>query len=127
MIFPSALALTVSILPSNQALDLSSIKSHRWRIQPCSAMTGSNLVEGLDWVVEDVSSRSADPSLCILRRVPSLSLGKTSVDSLTLSLQAVLRDLETARKRGRAGKAWRRGRGIDPSRDGRTRLSPFDS
>lgn len=40
-----------------QALDLLSIKSHRWKILPCSAMTGENLVEGLDWVVDDVAGR----------------------------------------------------------------------
>lgn len=40
-----------------QALDLPSIKSHRWMIQPCSAVTGENLVEGLDWTVKDVASR----------------------------------------------------------------------
>ncbi|KAI9063503.1 GTP-binding protein [Trametes sanguinea] len=39
------------------ALDLQSIKSHHWRILPCSAVTGQNLVEGLDWVVEDVANR----------------------------------------------------------------------
>ncbi|KAI0734911.1 GTP-binding protein [Fomitopsis betulina] len=39
------------------ALDLLSIKSHRWKILPCSAMTGENLVEGLDWVVDDVAGR----------------------------------------------------------------------
>ena len=40
-----------------QALDLPSIKSHRWRIQPCSAVTGDHLIEGLDWVVNDVAGR----------------------------------------------------------------------
>ncbi|EJF63112.1 GTP-binding protein [Dichomitus squalens] len=39
------------------ALDLLSIQSHQWRILPCSAMTGQNLVEGLDWVVGEVASR----------------------------------------------------------------------
>ncbi|ESK87958.1 adp-ribosylation factor-like protein 2 [Moniliophthora roreri MCA 2997] len=39
------------------ALDLDSIKSHRWTIRSCSAVTGDNLVEGLDWVVNDVASR----------------------------------------------------------------------
>ena len=40
-----------------QALALPSIKSHQWRILPCSAVTGENLVEGLDWVVDDVANR----------------------------------------------------------------------
>ncbi|EPS95894.1 hypothetical protein FOMPIDRAFT_1131646 [Fomitopsis schrenkii] len=39
------------------ALDLLAIKSHRWKILPCSAMTGENLVGGLDWVVDDVAGR----------------------------------------------------------------------
>nr|AAL73237.1 ADP-ribosylation factor-like protein [Coprinopsis cinerea] len=39
------------------ALDLPSIKSHHWTIWPCSAVTGQNLVSGLDWVVNDVANR----------------------------------------------------------------------
>ncbi|RPD62109.1 GTP-binding protein [Lentinus tigrinus ALCF2SS1-7] len=39
------------------ALDLPSIKTHQWRILPCSAVTGHNLIEGLDWVVGDVANR----------------------------------------------------------------------
>jgi len=38
-------------------LDLTSIKSHNWKILPCSAVTGANLLDGLDWVVGDVASR----------------------------------------------------------------------
>jgi ADP-ribosylation factor-like protein 2 len=40
-----------------QALDLDGIKSHTWRIMSCSAVTGHNLVAGLDWVVGDVAGR----------------------------------------------------------------------
>lgn len=40
-----------------QALDLPGIKSHNWKIWPCSAVTGLNLIQGLDWVVEDVAHR----------------------------------------------------------------------
>ncbi|KAJ7666500.1 GTP-binding protein [Mycena rosella] len=39
------------------ALDLRSIKSHHWKIWSCSAVTGENLVTGLDWVVADVAGR----------------------------------------------------------------------
>ncbi|KAM6540111.1 ADP-ribosylation factor-like protein 2 [Fusarium falciforme] len=39
------------------ALQLESIRTHRWHILPCSAMTGSNLKEGLSWVVEDAKRR----------------------------------------------------------------------
>ncbi|KAI5465450.1 ADP-ribosylation factor family-domain-containing protein [Mariannaea sp. PMI_226] len=38
-------------------LQLESIRTHRWHILPCSAMTGSNLKEGLAWVVEDAKRR----------------------------------------------------------------------
>ncbi|PBK73215.1 ARF/SAR superfamily [Armillaria solidipes] len=39
------------------SLDLNGIKSHHWKIFPCSAMTGANVFEGLDWVVSDVAGR----------------------------------------------------------------------
>ncbi|RKK68884.1 hypothetical protein BFJ69_g13196 [Fusarium oxysporum] len=38
-------------------LQLESIRTHRWHILPCSAMTGTNLEEGLSWVVEDAKKR----------------------------------------------------------------------
>ncbi|EIN10175.1 ARF/SAR [Punctularia strigosozonata HHB-11173 SS5] len=41
----------------SDALDLPSIKSHNWKIMSCSAVTGENLTEGLDWVVHDVAGR----------------------------------------------------------------------
>ncbi|KAJ2897976.1 ARF/SAR superfamily [Zalerion maritima] len=40
-----------------EALELKSIRTHRWHILPCSAMTGENLREGLQWVVEDAKAR----------------------------------------------------------------------
>jgi hypothetical protein len=40
-----------------QALDLRSITTHHWKIWACSAVTGANLVSGLDWVVNDVAGR----------------------------------------------------------------------
>lgn len=39
------------------ALGLDDIKSHHWAILPCSAVTGDNLLKGMDWVVNDVASR----------------------------------------------------------------------
>jgi len=39
------------------ALDLSNIRSHNWTIWPCSAVTGDNLITGLDWAVDDVARR----------------------------------------------------------------------
>ncbi|KAK0554300.1 ADP-ribosylation factor-like protein 2, partial [Tilletia horrida] len=38
-------------------LNLDTIITHAWRIQPCSAVTGANLLTGLDWLVNDVASR----------------------------------------------------------------------
>ncbi|KAL2364410.1 hypothetical protein RJZ56_002668 [Blastomyces dermatitidis] len=40
-----------------EALQLDAIKTHKWTIFPCSAMTGSNLNEGLEWVVQDAKDR----------------------------------------------------------------------
>lgn len=40
-----------------QALRLDEIRTHRWNILRCSAMTGDNLEEGLAWVVEDAKAR----------------------------------------------------------------------
>lgn len=39
------------------ALDLDGIKSHQWSIMPCSAVTGYNILEGINWAVEDVAGR----------------------------------------------------------------------
>ncbi|SNX84048.1 probable ARL1 - ADP-ribosylation factor [Melanopsichium pennsylvanicum] len=38
-------------------LQLDCVSTHSWRIQPCSAYTGDNLVQGLDWTVKDVANR----------------------------------------------------------------------
>ena len=40
-----------------QGLKLDEIKTHKWTIMQCSAMTGMNLIEGLRWVVEDAKER----------------------------------------------------------------------
>ncbi|KAJ8714304.1 hypothetical protein PYW08_007924 [Mythimna loreyi] len=40
-----------------EALDLDSIKTHHWRIVRCSAVTGENLLEGMDWMLDDIASR----------------------------------------------------------------------
>ncbi|RKP19205.1 ADP ribosylation factor, partial [Rozella allomycis CSF55] len=39
------------------ALDLQSIKTHSWFLTPCSAFTGNNLENGMDWIVKDIASR----------------------------------------------------------------------
>ncbi|KAL2262171.1 hypothetical protein VTK26DRAFT_2245 [Humicola hyalothermophila] len=41
----------------SKALQLDEIRTHRWTILECSAMTGQNLEEGLAWVVDDAKAR----------------------------------------------------------------------
>ncbi|CAE6419092.1 unnamed protein product [Rhizoctonia solani] len=50
-------ATTMSDAEIKEALDLPSIRSHRWKIQPCSAVTGENVQAGLEWAVSDVAQR----------------------------------------------------------------------
>ncbi|XP_064602034.1 ADP-ribosylation factor-like protein 2 [Liolophura sinensis] len=38
-------------------LELDSIKTHHWLMQGCSAVTGENLLRGIDWIVDDIASR----------------------------------------------------------------------
>ncbi|CAZ82403.1 unnamed protein product [Tuber melanosporum] len=40
-----------------QGLNLNDIKTHKWAIFSCSAITGKNISEGLDWVVGDAQER----------------------------------------------------------------------
>ncbi|VDN60538.1 unnamed protein product [Dracunculus medinensis] len=40
-----------------ELLELRNLKSHHWNIFPCSAVTGQNLVEAIDWLCSDISSR----------------------------------------------------------------------
>ncbi|KAJ4373211.1 ADP-ribosylation factor-like protein 2 [Neocucurbitaria cava] len=40
-----------------EGLRLDAIKTHKWTIMTCSAMTGMNLHEGLEWVVQDAKAR----------------------------------------------------------------------
>ena len=32
-------------------------KSRHWQIKSCSAVTGDGLVDGIDWMVNDIASR----------------------------------------------------------------------
>ncbi|KAM4537166.1 ADP-ribosylation factor-like protein 2 [Odontesthes bonariensis] len=40
-----------------EALDLDKIKSHHWCIIDCSAVTGENLLAGVDWLLDDIAAR----------------------------------------------------------------------
>ncbi|EDV29914.1 uncharacterized protein TRIADDRAFT_63594 [Trichoplax adhaerens] len=47
-------------LSSNEirkALELDTIHSHHWSIQWCSAVTGEKLLDGVDWLIDDIASR----------------------------------------------------------------------
>ena len=39
------------------ALELEKIKMHHWQIVACSAVTGENLLQGVDWILDDISRR----------------------------------------------------------------------
>ena len=47
----------VEALTRIQGLQLNAIKTHKWCIIRCSAITGANLQEGLAWVVQDAKAR----------------------------------------------------------------------
>lgn len=55
--FPYSLLLLLICGDNKKGLRLDEIKTHKWTILPCSAMTGKNLQEGLDWVVKDAQER----------------------------------------------------------------------
>ena len=38
-------------------LELDKIKTHHWKIVWCSAVTGENLLDGMDWLLQDISAR----------------------------------------------------------------------
>lgn len=42
-----------------EALELGSeaFTTRHWQLQPCSAVTGEGLMEGMDWMVRDIASR----------------------------------------------------------------------
>ncbi|MCP9263697.1 ADP-ribosylation factor-like protein 2 [Dirofilaria immitis] len=51
------LSSSVSSKEIEELLGLRNLKSHRWNIYGCSAVTGENLVEAIDWLCADISSR----------------------------------------------------------------------
>lgn len=48
-------ALTASEI--RDYLELDKISTRHWALIPCSAKTGEGLIEGIDWMVADISSR----------------------------------------------------------------------
>ena len=41
----------------SEVLELDKIDKRHWNIQACSAVTGEGLLEGVDWIVDDIKSR----------------------------------------------------------------------
>ena len=50
-------ALTSEEIASALDLNGEKFKTRHWSIMGCSAVTGEGLLEGMDWVVDDISSR----------------------------------------------------------------------
>jgi ADP-ribosylation factor-like protein 5B len=40
----------------SESLGLYDIKTHSWTIQPCSAVTGEGLLEGMEWIADHVKA-----------------------------------------------------------------------
>ncbi|XP_044264455.1 ADP-ribosylation factor-like protein 2 [Tribolium madens] len=40
-----------------EILGLDEIKTHHWQIAKCSAVTGENLLKGMDWMIDDIAAR----------------------------------------------------------------------
>ena len=53
---PSVRSLRFLVLPV-QAMGLDDIKTHHWCIIGCSAVTGENLLSGVDWLLDDIGAR----------------------------------------------------------------------
>uniref|UniRef100_A0A3P9Q7W3 ADP-ribosylation factor-like 2 n=1 Tax=Poecilia reticulata TaxID=8081 RepID=A0A3P9Q7W3_POERE len=47
----------LSALLLEEALALDDIKTHHWCIIGCSAVTGENLLAGVDWLLDDIAAR----------------------------------------------------------------------
>ncbi|XP_016421653.1 ADP-ribosylation factor-like protein 2 isoform X2 [Sinocyclocheilus rhinocerous] len=47
----------LSALLLEEVLTLDDIKTHHWCIVGCSAVTGENLLTGVDWLLDDIAAR----------------------------------------------------------------------
>lgn len=47
----------LSVEEIKNTLQLDNIKTHHWQIVNCSAVTGENLLSGMDWLLQDISAR----------------------------------------------------------------------
>ena len=39
-------------------LGLEEVKDHNWHIQPCSALKGTGITEGLDWMYDKIMEKN---------------------------------------------------------------------
>ncbi|KRX25233.1 Tyrosine-protein kinase PR2 [Trichinella nelsoni] len=58
-------ALTVQQI--TELLELKKITSHHWLCLPCSARLGTNLLEGIDWLIEDIKIDLSEDLCCFVR------------------------------------------------------------
>ncbi|XP_065556887.1 ADP-ribosylation factor-like protein 5B [Artemia franciscana] len=47
----------MSVAEISRQLNLTSIKTHRWQIQPCCALTGEGLYQGLEWISNNIKRK----------------------------------------------------------------------
>ncbi len=60
LVFANKQELSNAISPADiaESLNLQGIKSHSWNIQPCCALTGDGLNEGIDWITQKILEKS---------------------------------------------------------------------
>jgi ADP-ribosylation factor-like protein 2 len=52
MVTSNATVMRCTLLTFYEALELDAIHTHKWVIISCSAITGDNLEQGLEWVIQ---------------------------------------------------------------------------
>uniref|UniRef100_A0A8D0TAJ4 ADP-ribosylation factor-like protein 2 n=1 Tax=Sus scrofa TaxID=9823 RepID=A0A8D0TAJ4_PIG len=57
LIFANKQDLPGALSSKGHAFPCNLFKNHHWCIQGCSAVTGENLLPGIDWLLDDISSR----------------------------------------------------------------------
>jgi ADP-ribosylation factor-like protein 5B len=51
----------MSVPELSEGLDLISLTTHNWHVQASCAITGEGLLEGLQWVAEELRRKEAAP------------------------------------------------------------------
>ncbi|KAH9404503.1 PREDICTED: ADP-ribosylation factor-like protein 5B [Rhagoletis zephyria] len=47
----------MTVAQISKELNLTAIKKHKWQIQPCCAISGEGLYQGLEWVAENLKNK----------------------------------------------------------------------